>query len=194
MNRPLSNRKASWVIALVVLIGLGTAVAVWALRSPELPSPTSDVVALAKFVRTEQYKKLPEADKRPYMKTLRRSSDALAAAHRAGQISDKEYQAAYLNGWFERKLDDMEEFYSTPADKRAQMLVREHVKKVKESAAKAPASKPASALPEPPKPNDELEDDFVEDRVETWPPEERAKWEEYRKAAKAAKEAAKTKG
>jgi|SRR5688572_8788825 len=181
-----NSKKWLVVVAAVVVLAAAAGVVAWAMRSPEPPAPTADVAALAKFVRTSAYNDLPEAQKRPYMKALRKGSKELIRARNEGRISQNDYEEAYLNAYFERKLDDMEEFYEIPEAKRKQVLLAEYVKKNREKTATTAAS-----APEPPKPDEEKEDDFMEDRVETWPPEERAKWEEFRKAVKEAKQAAK---
>jgi hypothetical protein len=172
--------------SLVVLV---VAVVAWKLRKPKLPSPSDDVAVLAKFVRTDQYKDLSEADKRPFAKALRHRSAELAAARAEGRISDKDYAAGYLNGWFERKLDDMNEYFATPADKRKATLAKHYAKKVRTAATAPSATAPASA--DVAAPDGEAEDSFVKHRVSTWPPEQRAKWEEFKKATKEAKELAK---
>src|SRR5688572_8317139 len=180
-----ANSK-KWLIVGAVVLVAAAGMVLWAMRAPEPPPATADVATLAKFVRTSQYNALPEGQKRPYMKALRKGSKELVAARNEGRISQNDYEEAYLNAYMERKLDDMEEFFEIPEAKRKQTLVAEYVKKNREKVATTAAS-----APEPPKPDEEKEDDFMEDRVETWPPEERAKWEEFRKAVKEAKQAAK---
>ncbi len=174
-----------------IFVVVGGSIAVWALalRAAEAPPADADLVTLANFVRSDEFEQLPEAQKRPYMKTLRKNLDELAQAQMAGKISLKDYHKAYLNAYMERKLDHMEEYYSLPADRRMPLLAAKYAKKERESAKAAPATGNA----EPPEPDELMEEDFTEDRVETWPPEEQAKWEEFRKAVKQAKEAAKVK-
>ena len=179
-----SGKNLKWLAAAGVLIA-GVAIAFWSLRSPKPPPPTADVATLAKFVRTDAYKKLPEDQKRPYMKSLRKGMAQLADARNQGQISQNDYEAGYLNAYLERKLDDMDEFFKIPEAKRKQVLLAEYVKKNR--------TKPATAASSstPPHPAEDKEEHFVDHRVEKWPPEERAKWEQYRHAIKEAKEAAK---
>src|SRR5687768_1481756 len=186
MNGETKTNSKKWLIVSALVLVAAAGVAVWAMRSSEPPAATADVAELAKFVRTSEYNNLPEAQKRPYMKALRKGSKELIRARNEGRISQNDYEEAYLNAYFERKLDDMEEFYEIPEAKRKQVLLAEYVKKNREKTATTAAS-----APEPPKPDEEKEDDFMEDRVESWPPEERAKWEEFRKAGKEAKQAGK---
>lgn len=184
------NKKWMAVGAAAIVVVFG-GVAVWALalRADELPATTeTDLVKLANFVRTDAFRELPEAQKRPYMKTLRKNTDELAEAAQSGRISQRDYEEAYLNAYFERKLDQMEEFYGLPADRRLATFTAEYVKKNQEKpkpAATAPAGKPG-----PLKPDEEVEDDWVDDRVATWPAEEQTKWAEYRRVLKQAKTAA----
>lgn len=190
MNRAdPSNRKWMTIGVTAIAVAFG-AVAVWALalRSDEPPAPAeTDLVTLANFVRSNEFKRMPEAQKRPYMKTLRKNVDALAEARQSGRISQGDYEEAYLNAQLERKLDQMEEFYSLPANRRLAALTAEYVKKGREKPKPAIA---AAAKPEPPKPDDEVEDDWIDDRVQTWPAEEQTKWAEFRRVLKQAKTAA----
>lgn len=167
--------------AAAVLLLLMGGWAMW--QSP--PAPEGDPVDLAKFVATSRYEALPEEDKRPYMKLIRSGMDEIAAAARDGRLTQQEYEAAYLNAKLERRIDDMKDYFSHPAATRQKVLAAEYRKK-------ASSSKPATAGgDEPPQPDDETEDDYFEKRVEQWPPEEQEKWEEFRRARKKAKEAAK---
>jgi hypothetical protein len=181
-----SRKNRNWVFAGILALVAAAAITIWATWSPKPTPPTADVAALAKFVRTSQFNKLPEAEKRPYMKALREGMSQLVEARNQGRISQNDYEAAYLNAYLERKLDDMEEFFQLPEAKRKQVLLAEYVNKQRAK----PATVSASTAT-PPQPDEQKEEDFVDDRVETWPPEERAKWEEYRKAVKEAKLAAK---
>ena len=184
MSEARNNSK--WLVVGGVVVVIAAAVAFWAMRSPKLPSASDDPAALAKFVRTSQFNKLPEAEKRPYMKALRKSMAQVTEARNQGRISQNDYEAAYLNAYLERKLDHMDEFFSMPEAKRKQALLAEYVKKnrAKPATTEASASVPSG-------PEEQKEDDFVQHRVKKWPAEEQAKWEEYRKALKEAKQMAK---
>jgi hypothetical protein len=182
-----SRTNTKWLVGGVAVLVVAAAVAFWAMRSPKLPSPSDDPAVLAHFVRSSQFNKLPEADKRPYMKALRKSMAQVTEARNQGRISQNDYEAAYLNAYLERKLDHMDEFFSLPQAKRKQALVAEYVKKDRVK----PATMAALASA-PPEPESQKEDDFVKHRVAKWPTEERAKWEEYHKASKEAKQMAKS--
>jgi hypothetical protein len=175
-------RRYGWAIgvAAVVLV----AVVVWASLPSRGPDPKSSPIKLARYVNTSDYKALQEADKRPYMKALRSATPQITEAFRNRQISQQEYEAAYLNAWMERQLDHMGDYFKQPAAKRDQFLLVEYVQK-----AKAPA---ASSTAKAPEPSDAAEEQFIKERLAQWPQEQRAKWEEYRSAVKRAKEKAKT--
>jgi hypothetical protein len=189
MSAAPAKSSRRWMIAAAAAMVLTCAVVLaWVSRSPAIPPADGDPVQIARFVRTDAYERLPEADKRPYMKALRKNLDRVATAHRAGQLTRKEYEEAYLNTWMERRLDQMEDFYKVPAAQRQQRLIAEYVKKNKSSLS---SSRPSAAA-ELPKPDDATEENFEDDRVATWPPEEQAKWQQYRQAVKKAKDAAKS--
>lgn len=177
-------------VGLVVAVGLALA-----MRPAPAPDPDADLAAVAKFVDSSRYDRLGEAEKLSYMKRLRKDSAGVKKLYEQGALSREQYHEAVLNGWMARQLDHMEEYYSKPAGTRDQALVAEYRAKAARSAA-TPATRPATgggggAPVADEEPDDEAKDDFIGDVVRTWPPEQREKWETYRKAVKAAKSAAK---
>jgi uncharacterized membrane protein len=187
--RTSGTRLAVLIIASVLLTG-GLAAAVWFRGAGSRPSPESDPATLARFVAGGQFQDMPEMDKRPYTKAVRQRLEEIAGAFREGRIDEKTYFAAYLNAYVERKLDGMEEYFASPATKRDAALTQEYARKTQQAAA-GDAKKSAKLSDTLPKPSEGLEDDFIDERVETWPPEQRAKWEEYCRAVDRAKNAAK---
>jgi hypothetical protein len=169
------------VVAVVVLAG--AALAAWKFFGTSRPKADADFMTVARFVGTSDYRQLSEAQKRPYMKTLRANMPALIQAMQQGKLARRDYDEAYLNVWMERQLDHMGNYYKLPPDRRAPYLLEEATRKAKASKGSA----------EEPRPDPKVEDDFIDARVNGWSPEEQSKWQEYRKAAKAAKEKAKSK-
>jgi hypothetical protein len=143
-------------------------------------------VTLAKFLTTSRYQSMEDADQRPYMKAARKNLDVAATALANGQIKQDEFFAIYLNGYLERKIGDMHDYFALPAAKREETLLKEYQQK-----AKAPAAATSKPSDRAPKPDDKAEKDFLDDMTKGWPSEQRAQWEEFRQAVKRAKEAAK---
>ena len=145
---------------------------------------TDDPVEVAKYVAGEEFEKLPEDQKRPYMAALRKGADQLEQAHAAGRLTAAEYKAARLNIWLERKLDRMEEYFEQPAGKKRQKYLDDYFKKRQSksegggAASSGPAAAPARPA-DPSEPTDDEEDEFLEERMKNWTPEQRARWEEF---------------
>jgi hypothetical protein len=175
-----TQKTIGLVVAAVLVVGAFVGAAL-VMRSSPPPAPQDDLLELVKFVKTDQFERLPEIEKQPYMKRLRSGADQLRALRAEGKITQFQYEQAYLNAWMARQLDNMEEYYSLPAAVRQQKLLAKYSK---------PSTGP-SAPKDPYEPNEETEDDFIKQRIATWTPEMRQQWDEYRTAVKAAKSAAK---
>ena len=186
----MSGARLFAIIAVVLLTGGVVAAVFFRGAGSSKPAPESDPVTLARFVAGREFDAVPELEKRPYTKAVRQHLEEIAGAFRDGRIDEKTYFAAYLNAYVERKLDGMEEYFASPATKRDAALTQEYARKTQQASA-SDAKKSAKLSDTLPKPSEELEDDFIDERVETWPPEQRAKWEEYCQAVDRAKNAAK---
>jgi hypothetical protein len=186
-------KTTTWFVigAAVIVVALG---AVWFTRgAAPLPSPNDDVAKLAKFMESDRFKNLSEAEQRPYMKRMRKSAAELLHAAQTKQINENEYETATLYGYLERQLDNMEDFYSVPEAARPQRLLAEYRQKAAESAAKKATTRPAAPLVVDGSKidiDDDEKDEFIDDQLAKWPPERQQQWETYRAAVKAAKSAA----
>lgn len=183
LNTPSApwRRRLLLLLALAVVLGAGGVIAAVLLRHPKEPPAGSDLVTVAKFVASSDFRDLPEARKRPYMRTLRAQQKELSQAREDGRLTSYQYEEAYLNAWLERQLDHMDDFFKTPAAQRQSKLVEDAVRKAK-------APRPAT---EPYRPDDTRENKFMDRRLSSWSAAERVRWEEFRQAVKKAKEAAK---
>ena len=111
--------RRPWLAALASLAVIGVVVLAWKLLSGPPPPPPSDPVALAQFIASPQFEKLPAEQKRPYMKLARRQMKQIETLRREEKIDKRSYRLAYAAAWMERRLDDMEDYYKQPPAKRA---------------------------------------------------------------------------
>lgn len=175
------QRKSAAVYVVAGAAGLLLLLAsVWAMW-PSTPGPEGNLLEVAKFVASARYDALPEPEKRPYMKKVRSDMDQIAAAAQEGRLTQQEYEVAYLNSKLERRMDDMQDFFSHPAASRLKVLTADYAKK---SASSKSAKPQGVKLPEP---DGQTEEDYFQRRVAYWPAEDRGKWEEFERARKLAK-------
>ena len=97
---------------------IGVAVLAWKLLTSPPPPPPKDPVALAQFIASSQFEKLPAEQKRPYMKLARRQMKQIETLRREEKIDKRSYRLTYAAAWMERRLDDMEDYYKQPPAKR----------------------------------------------------------------------------
>ena len=186
-----------WIVAgaaaaAVALVG----VVIWASRPSAEPVRGDDPLALANYVRTHEFERLPADQKRPYMQSVRKHMADVEAARRDGRIDSKAYRAAYLCAWMERRLDDMHDYYKLPAAQRQAWLDKQLADKVGGPGQPKPAAAPAAAKvassdggllydDEAGKAKfEEEQDDFEDDFLDGWTPENKKRWEQYRAAYK----------
>lgn len=171
------------VIAVVSILVVG-AILVLSMRQKPLIEANAGLVEVAKLASSDRFQQLGLQDRLPYMKRLRQDSKALRDALASGQLSREEFDQAYLNGWMARQIDHMNDYYSMPEAKRARALLAEY--QGEQSKASSATTKQTEF-----EPSDDVKDQFIHRMVKHWTPEEREKWEQFRKDVKAAKSAAK---
>lgn len=212
----LSGRAKAGAIAAAAVVVCGAVLLVLGL-SGVMGGPTrgEDPVALAQLVAAPEFAALPAEQKRSYMRRVRKHMKEIEAARRAGDVDKRAYRAAYVCTWMERKLEDMEDYYKTPAARRQAWLDKELGGAGGEGAGR-PASASASASStgggadaaaasvssdggllyddeEGKAKLDEEKDDFEEEFLQTWTSQGRRQWEEFRAAYKKRREAIKAK-
>ena len=171
----------NWIIFGSMLLLAGTVLA-WQLK-PAKPLPlNSDTVTMAKYMSSSDFQNMNEIDKRPYRNVLRKNTKELVDALNTGKITRAEYDEAFLNTWLARQMDHKGDYFRLPVADRKYVWAQEYQKKKAAKSTSAPSAGPAE-----PQPSDEAEKAFVDRVVRTWPAEERAEWEEFRRANKLAK-------
>jgi hypothetical protein len=174
-------------------IGIGAAlilvcgVTLWAVTREDEPRLNDDTVSIVKFVTGNGYAKLPFTRQAEYMKVLedRDDNDELEAAFEAGQLSESEYRAGLLEAWLGQQLKRSEKYASFPPGPARDRYIRELLdKKDAKKAKKANKRQPESAQPEVKR--DQAQEDI---RIAAWPADARVRWEQYRRAYDAQKEA-----
>lgn len=181
------------------------------------PTRGEDPVALAKLVAAPEFAALPAEQKRSYMRRVRKHMKQIEAARRAGDIDKRAYRVAYVCTWMERKLEDMEDYYKTPAARRQAWLDEElggadggggdggaRTMSASGSASRGGGKTTAAAgvssdgglLYDDEEGKAKLEeekDDFEDEFLQTWTPHGRRQWEEFRAAYKKRRDALKAK-
>ena len=129
----VSTRDAAvarpWLAALAGVAVIGVAVLAWRLLRSPPPPPPNDPVALAQFIASSDFEKLPAEQKRPYMKLARRQMRQIETLRREEKIDKRSYRLTYVAAWMERRLDDMDDYFKQPPDKRAAWLDRQMAEK-----------------------------------------------------------------
>ena len=214
----LSGRGKAWAIAAAAVVACGAVLLVLVL-SGVMGGPTrgEDPVALAKFVAAPEFAALPAEQKRSYMRRVRKHMKEIEAARRADDIEKRAYRVAYVCTWMERKLEDMEDYYKTPAARRQAWLDKELGGS--EGGGGGGGARPASAsgsasggggkatatavvssdgglLYDDEEGKAKLEDekdDFEDEFLQSWTPRGRRQWEDFRAAYKKRRDALKGK-
>ena len=189
---PRRLRIALGAAAAMVLV---CGITLWAVtRGGDPPRLNDDTVSIVQFAATRAYAKLPFERQAEYMKVLedRDDNDELDAAFEAGKLTESEYRTGLLEAWLGQQLKRSEKYTSLPPGPARERYIKELVdKKDAKKARKAGRKQPADAAPEVKR--DKAQEDI---RIAAWPPEVRARWEQYKRhydAEKDAREAAATK-
>jgi hypothetical protein len=181
-----SQRRALLAAVCVAGVLLIIGAIVW-LQTDRGPVKGDDGVALAKFIRTGEFERMPSEQRLPYMHSIRQQLPVIEAARREGRIDTKTYRDAYLASWMTRRLDDMQDYYKIPAAHRAAWLDRQLSDK--KSVSKAQPVREENVSPDggmlykDAKEKAKFEaakDDFESEFLDRWTPENRKRWEEYR--------------
>jgi len=192
-QRPPAAPAARWkrhvplLVASVVALVLLGGISLWAAAREGQPRLNADTVSLVKYVTSKDYGKLPFARQAEYMKVLedRDDNDELESAFEAGNVSESEYRAALMEAWLGQQLKRSEKFATLSAGAPRDRYVRELLdKKDAKEARKAARGKSDDEA------NKVKRDKAMEDiRISAWPPEARARYEQYRRAYSAQKDA-----
>ena len=186
-SKAAASRRLPLVVGAVAAAALVCGLTVWAVAGDDEPRLNDDTVTLVKFVSGGAYEKLPFARQAEYMKVLedRDDNDELEAAFEAGRLSEAEYRAGLLEAWLGQQVKRSEKFASLPPGPARDRYVRELLdKKDAKKARKAAKPRPADADPEVKR------DKALQDiRIAAWPADARGRWEQYRRAYDAQKEA-----
>ena len=162
-------------------------VTVWAFAGDDEPRLNDDTVSIVKFVSGSAYAKLPFARQAEYMKVLedRDDNDELEAAFEAGKLTEAEYRAGLLEAWLGQQVKRSEKFASLPPGPARDRYVRELLdKKDAKKARKAARPQPGGGDPEV-----KRDKALQEIRINAWPADARGRWEQYRRAYDAQKDA-----
>ena len=180
-----TNRRTPLLVgaatAAVILGGL----TLWAVARDGQPRLNEDTVSLVKFVAGKDYAKLPFHRQAEYMKVLedRDDNDELEAAFEAGNIGESEYRAALMEAWLGQQLKRSDKFATLAPGVRDRYIRDLLDKKDAKDARKAARGKSADDATKVKR------DKAMEDiRINAWPPEARARYEQYRRAYAAQKD------
>jgi hypothetical protein len=150
------------------------------------PRLNDDTVSLVKFVAGKDYAKLPFHRQAEYMKVLedRDDNDELETAFKAGNVGEGEYRAALMEAWLGQQLKRSEKFATLAPGAPRDRYIRELLdKKDAKDARKAARGKSADDATKVKR------DKAMEDiRINGWPPDARARYEQYRRAYAAQKD------
>jgi hypothetical protein len=185
-KKPNPRRMPALVGAALTML-LVCALTLWAVTRPEQPRLNDDTVSIVKYVCTDDYAKLSFPRQAEYMKVLedRDDNDELETAFEAGQLTESEYRAALMEAWLGQQVKRSEKYASLPPGAAREKYIRDLLnKKEKKKAAKGNKRQPEGADTEVKR------DKAMEDiRINAWPAEARTRWQDYRRAYDAQKEA-----
>jgi hypothetical protein len=181
-----NRRKPLFVAAGVALMLLG-GISLWAVAREGQPRLNDDTESLVNFVASKEYAKLPFPRQAEYMKVLedRDDNDELETAFEAGRIGEREYRAALMEAWLGQQLKRSEKFVALAPGGPRDRYIRDLLdKKDAKKARKASRAKADDGRVEVKR------DKAVEDvRIAAWPADARARYEQYRRAYDAQKDA-----
>ena len=181
------SRRLPIALAACAAMVLVCGITLWAVNREGEPLLNEDTVTLVKFVSGPRYAKLPFARQAEYMKVLedRDDNDELEAAFEAGKLTEAEYRAGLLEAWLGQQVKRGEKYASLPPGPARERYIRELVdKKEAKEARQAAKRKPESA--EPKVKRDKAQEDI---RIAAWPVDARTKWEQYKRAYDAERDA-----
>ena len=187
------SRRMTIALAACAAIVLVCGITLWAVSRDGDPLLNEDTVTLVKFISGPRYTKLPFARQAEYMKVLedRDDNDELEAAFEAGKLTEAEYRAGLMEAWLGQQVKRGEKYASLPPGAARERYIRELVDKKEAKDAKKAASqrKPESAKSESAQPDvkrDKAQEDI---RMAAWPVDARTKWEQYKRAYDAERDA-----
>jgi hypothetical protein len=191
---PVVNaRKRSVYIfgAMAASLLLAVALVLWMFLRTKDPRLNSDTVTLVKFIASDRYARLPLEQQAPYMQVIetREDNGEIKELFETGRISESEYRAALLEAWLGEQFKRSERYAALPAGSTRQEYVRELLDKKsrrKKDTASAKAGGAGKGSPAAKIKRDGAAEDL---RIAAWPAEARKRWEDFRKAYDAEKEA-----
>ncbi len=182
----LTSRTGIIAAVACVLVAV-VALAVWAMREINLPRLNDSTVDLAKFVSGDQYRKLSYEKQEQYMKVLEEREDngELDKAFEGGRISEAEFRAAQEEAWLGQMIKRSEKYAAIVSESgRAAFLADLLNKKARSDAQERRIKAPSSPADDVKR--DETSTDL---RIESFPPDVKARVDRFRTAYKAEKEA-----
>ena len=186
------NRRTTFLLGAVAAVLAAGSLTIWAVTRDARPRLNDDTESIVRFVTTKDYQRLPFAQKAEYMMVLedRDDNDELKDLFNAGRISEGDYRAAMEEAWLGQQYKRSQKFASLAPGMPRVRYVRELVeKKLQKDARKA--AKPNANKSKNDEPSDAVKRDesTEEARIAEWPADARMKWEQFRMAYKAEKEA-----
>ena len=106
-----SRRRAVLVAAVVVVTGAVGAVVMWRRTAPP---PTGDTLEVARFVGSDQFEKLPEEEKGPYLEAVRKGVPRLIEASNKGELSDDDHLSAVGRAMGDPMRRALDEYFALP--------------------------------------------------------------------------------
>jgi hypothetical protein len=171
---------------------VSAALVIWSLVSKEDPRLNADTVTLVRFITSDRYLGLPLEKQGPYMEVIetREDNGEIRELFETGRISESEYRAALLEAWLGEQLKRSTRYAGLPAGSTRQEYVRDLLdkkqkrKKEKDTSAKSGGGGKAGLA------SKIKRDGAAEEiRIAAWPAEARRRWEDFRKAYDAEKDA-----
>jgi hypothetical protein len=176
-------------MAASLLLGL----VIWMFVRDQDPRLNSDTVTLVKFIATDRYARLPLDKQAPYMQVIetREDNGEVRELFETGRISESEYRAALLEAWLGEQFKRSERYASLPPGSTRQEYVRELLDKKSKRKRDKDRAAPKSASGGKDSPAAKIKrDGAAEDlRIATWPAEARQRWDAFKKAYDAEKDA-----
>lgn len=187
---PKYSRRTTLLVGATAAVLVVGSLTLWAMTRDGQPRLNDDTVSIVKFITTRDYKRLPFSQQTEYMMVLedRDDNDELKDLFNSGRISEGEYRAAMEEAWLGQQYKRSQKFATlAPGVPRAMYLRGLVEKKLQKDARKA--AKSGKSKKDEPSDSVKRDESTEEARIAEWPVDARNKWEQYRVAYRAEKEA-----
>ena len=194
-RKPAESRRAK-LIALgagaAVVITLGVLLCVRLFGTVEAPRLNSEPYVIGKFTATRDFGRLDFAKQWQYYELMDDKEDALKTAYAEGKLTDDEYRTARQAAWYGKHLGRMKNYFDKPPGRERDAYLDKQVLKKYDDDKNGKGDGKSSAATDTKSPltADEIKRDDSEEEadVSAWPPDVRAKWDQYRAAYRARKD------